>query len=68
VINLFKCKIGELLRVSKYKREYIIKELNITHNTLSNWVTGKTYPTADKLFILADLLECKVDDFYEYKK
>ncbi|MCM3030398.1 helix-turn-helix transcriptional regulator [Niallia sp. MER 6] len=65
---MFKCKIGELLRVSKYKREYIIKELNITHNTLSNWVTGKTFPTADKLFILADLLECKVDDFYEYKK
>jgi putative transcriptional regulator len=57
-------RIGELLRVSKYRREYIIKELEITQNTLSNWVTGKTYPTIDKAFILADILEVKVDDLY----
>lgn len=58
-------RIGELLRVSKYRREFIIKELEITQNTLSNWVTGKTYPTIDKAYILADLLEVKVDDLYD---
>jgi transcriptional regulator with XRE-family HTH domain len=58
-------RIGELLRVSKYRREYIIKELEITQNTLSNWVTGKTYPTIDKAYKLADLLEVKVDELYE---
>jgi putative transcriptional regulator len=61
-------RIGALLRVSKYRREYIIKELEITQNTLSNWVTGKTYPTIDKAYILAELLGVKVDDLYERKK
>lgn len=64
---MIKSRIGELLRVSKYRREYIIKELEISQNTLSNWVTSKTYPTIDKAYILADLLGVKVDDLYERK-
>jgi putative transcriptional regulator len=62
---MLRSRIGELVRVSKYRREYIIKELEITQNTLSNWCTGKTYPTMDKAYILADLLEVKVDDLYD---
>jgi transcriptional regulator with XRE-family HTH domain len=54
--------------VSKYRREYIIKELEITQNTLSNWVTGKTFPTIDKAFQLADLLEVDINDLYEREK
>ena len=65
VLNVLRSRIGELLRVSKYRREYIIKELGITQNTLSNWCTGKTYPTMDKAYILADLLEVKVDELYD---
>lgn len=57
-------KIGALMKVSKYRREYIISELGITQNTMSNWVQGKTYPSIDKAFILADLLGVKVDDLY----
>lgn len=61
-------RIGELIRVSKYRREYIIKKLEITQNTLSNWCVGKTYPTIDKAYILADLLEVDVNELYERKK
>jgi putative transcriptional regulator len=64
VMKVLVCHLGELLRVSKYRREYIIKELDITQNTLSNWVQGKTYPTIDKAYKLAELLEVKVDDLY----
>lgn len=64
---MLRSRIGDLVRVSKYRREYIIKELEITQNTLSNWCTGKTYPTIDKAYKLAELLECKVDDLYEKK-
>ena len=62
---MIRSRIGELLRVSKYRREFILKELDISKNTLSNWVSGKTYPTVDKAYILADLLGVKVDDLYE---
>jgi putative transcriptional regulator len=64
VFRMIKSRIGEKLRVSKYKREHIIKELGVSQNTLSNWSTGKTYPTMDKAYILAKLLECKLDDLY----
>ncbi|MBO0961630.1 helix-turn-helix transcriptional regulator [Neobacillus sp. MM2021_6] len=64
---MLRSRIGELLRVCKYRREYIIKELGVSQNTLSNWSVGNTYPTMDKAFILADLLEVKVDDLYERK-
>ncbi|MDE5054919.1 helix-turn-helix transcriptional regulator [Niallia taxi] len=64
---MLKSRIGELLRISKYRREFIIKELGISPNTLTNWVTGKTYPTMDKALILVKLLECKLEDLYEEK-
>jgi putative transcriptional regulator len=62
---MLRSRIGELLRVSKYRREYIQNKLGITANTLSNWSTGKTYPTIDKAFLLAELLEVKLEDLYE---
>lgn len=65
---MLKSRIGELLRVSKYRREYIIKELEISQNTLSNWCTGKTYPTIDKAFKLAEMLEVNIEDLYTKKE
>ena len=62
---MLKSKIGILLRTSKYRREFIQKELDISANTLSNWVAGKTYPTVDNAFKLAELLEVDVNDLYE---
>ena len=62
---MLRSRIGELLRVSKYRREYIQNKLGVTANTLSNWSTGKTYPTIDKAYILAELLEVKLEDLYE---
>jgi putative transcriptional regulator len=64
---MIKPRIGKLLRVSKYRREFIIQELDISKNTLSNWIAGNTYPTIDKAYKLADLLEVSVDDLYERK-
>ena len=57
-----------MLRTSKYRREFIQKELGISANTLTNWVSGKTYPTIDKAFRLAELLEINIEDLYEREK
>ncbi|MEH7275584.1 helix-turn-helix transcriptional regulator [Neobacillus vireti] len=59
--------IGELIKQSPYKREYIMKKLGVSANTLSNWSTGRTLPSLDKAFQLADFLGVKVDDLYERK-
>ena len=65
---MLQSKIGMLLRTSKYRREYIQKVLGVSANTLSNWCTGKTYPTIDKAFQLAKLLDVKLDDLYHFRR
>ncbi|MGG3383096.1 helix-turn-helix transcriptional regulator [Heyndrickxia faecalis] len=62
---MLKSRIGQLLRTSKYRREFIQKELDISANTLSNWCTSRTYPTIDKAYKLAKLLDVKLDELYE---
>lgn len=58
-------RIGILLRLSKYRREFIQKKLGVSANTLSNWSNGHTYPTMDKAYELADLLEVNINELYE---
>ena len=62
---MLKSRIGELTRVSKYKTEYIIKELGVSRNTYTNWCSGRTYPTIDKAYKLAEMLEVNVEDLYK---
>lgn len=40
----------------------------ISANTLSNWCTGKNYPSIPQALKLAALLNVKVDDLYNYKE
>jgi transcriptional regulator with XRE-family HTH domain len=60
-----KSKIGKIIDESPYKREYIRKRFEKSRNTISNWCTGKSYPSVPELFELAALLGVKVDDLYE---
>jgi putative transcriptional regulator len=67
-LHMLSSNIGKLLRVSKYRREYILKELGISKNTLSNWCSGHTYPTIDKAYKLAELLEVDIGSLYTKKE
>lgn len=60
-------RIGEIIESKGYMKKYIAKKMGITPGQLSNWITGKSYPTLERAFILAELLEVKVDDLYEKK-
>ncbi|WP_017729426.1 helix-turn-helix transcriptional regulator [Halalkalibacterium ligniniphilum] len=60
--------IGKVIDEKGYKRKYVAEKMEISQKQLSNWVTGKSFPTVEKLFKLASLLECKVDDLYTNDK
>ncbi|WP_230478657.1 helix-turn-helix transcriptional regulator [Bacillus thuringiensis] len=32
---------------------------------MSNYIQGRSFPTIEKAFQLADILDCKVDDLFE---
>lgn len=60
-----KSNIGWLINKSNYTREDLRQRYKKSANTISNWCTGKSFPSAIELFDLADLLGVKVDDLYE---
>lgn len=57
--------IGWLIAKSNHNRKYFSERYNKTQNTISNWCTGKSYPTVTELFDLAEMLDVKVDELYE---
>jgi|HigsolmetaAR201D_1030396.scaffolds.fasta_scaffold09573_8 putative transcriptional regulator len=63
-----KSRIGELIDARGFKRKYIAEKLGVTQKQLSNWCTNRNYPTVPKLFKLAEILNCTVDELYEREK
>lgn len=66
-LKKIKSNIGWLINKSDYTREDLRQRYKKSANTISNWCTGKSYPSAPELFDLAEVLNCKVDDLYERK-
>jgi transcriptional regulator with XRE-family HTH domain len=60
-----KSNIGWLIEKSDYSREDMMKLFNKSRNTISNWCTGKSYPSVPEMYYLAELLECEVGDLYK---
>jgi transcriptional regulator with XRE-family HTH domain len=61
-------RIEELIIKSGLKKSFIADKLDVSVKQLRNYETGHSLIPIDKAFILADLLEVKIDDLYERKK
>ncbi|GGJ62155.1 helix-turn-helix domain-containing protein [Virgibacillus salexigens] len=60
-----KSLINEQIEKRGYKKKWVSQELGVSQEVLSRWVNGKSMPSVENLFKLAELLDCKVDDLYE---
>lgn len=60
-----KSNIDELIKKSGLRDDVIRERLGVKQHQLRNIKIGKSFPTVPKIFVLADLLQCKVDDLYE---
>lgn len=63
-----KSKLNEIIKSSGLRKGFLAEKVGITPQQFSKWIKGEVYPPADQLFYLARLLNCKVDDMYEYEK
>lgn len=68
VINMVICFLGSYIKQSKYSRVELCEMFGVSQNTLSNWSTGKTYPSIPQLLKLAKLLNVSIDDLYKLKE
>jgi putative transcriptional regulator len=62
------CLLGSYIKQSSYTREDICKIFKIHPNTLSNWCTGKNYPSIPQALEIARLLNVTLDDLYKLKE
>jgi DNA-binding XRE family transcriptional regulator len=65
VMKMLKSKIGEYIERSGYRKDFVAKKIGVSYRQLAKYITGDSFPTVPKLFALARLLGCKVDDLYE---
>jgi putative transcriptional regulator len=65
---MLKSKIRLCIEMSEITREEISKRMGISRNQLSNYSSGKSFPTMEKAFQLSRLLGVSVEDLYEYKE
>lgn len=57
-------ELRKLMEARGIQGTQIATALKVSKNAVSKWVNGLSYPTADKLPALADLLECSIDALY----
>jgi len=50
----------------KISQVEIAEKLGETKQTVSGWATGRTEPSLKKAFRLAKLLDCTVDELWQY--
>lgn len=54
---------GELVEVNQTN---MAKLMGVTKQQFSLWNVGKSFPRAEKLYKMAHLLGCKVEELYDY--
>ncbi|MCA1025692.1 helix-turn-helix domain-containing protein [Cytobacillus kochii] len=57
-----KVKLAELNK----KQKELCEELDVTKQTLNSWVNGRSMPTLESAFKIAYILDCTVDELFEY--
>lgn len=62
------CKVDEVITKSGLRPGFIAEKMGVSTQQVSNWRHGRSYPSTPNLYKLAHILDCKVDDLYEYKE
>ena len=60
--------IAKLRISSKLSQSDLAVKVGVTQGAVSQWESGETYPSVDKLLSLAKIFNCTLDDlFKEYQ-
>jgi DNA-binding XRE family transcriptional regulator len=68
VLDMLKSRIKIKLAELEIRQQELSDKLGVTKQTMSLWVNGKSMPTLETAFKIANLLDCKVDDLYVFKE
>lgn len=64
---MLKSNIEKLIAEKGLRKDFIAGKLGVSVKQLRNYETGKSLIPIDKGFLLAELLDCNLDELYFYK-
>ena len=59
--------IARLRISSKLSQSDLAVKVGVTQGAVSQWESGETYPSVDKLLSLSKIFNCTIDDLFEDK-
>ncbi len=62
---ILKSRIKLLREKEGRTNKWIANQMGVSQETVSRWANDKVFPSVIALFMLAEILNCKVDDLYE---
>lgn len=65
---MLKSRIKVRLAELEMKQNDLAEQFNVSKQTVSGWVTGRIKPSLELAFRIAKVLNCRVDDLWEYKE
>ena len=65
--KLFGRRIQEIRKLNNMKQETLAEKIGIAPRNLSNIETGRCFPSPDSLERLAEALNCKIKDLFDFE-
>ena len=62
---MWKCNIEELINKKGLRKDFVAEKIGTTTRQLRKYEKFELFIPMEKGLLLAELLECKVDDFYK---
>jgi DNA-binding XRE family transcriptional regulator len=63
-MKMIRLTIEEAIMKSGLKKKYIVENMKINKDTLTNWCKNRSIPKLDQAVKLAYLLNCDIKDLY----
>lgn len=62
-----KSNIDYWIEKNGYKKRWVADKIGVSQVVLSRWINNHSKPSLVNTFKLAQLLDCKVDDLFDYE-
>ena len=61
-------ELKELRKKAGYSQMELAKQIGVTQSNVAKWEAGNYFPRPVLLPVLADLLQCSIDELFEREK
>ena len=61
-IDLFPANLKKAIKAKGFSQTKLAKQANISFETISKWVSGRSNPRIDSLVLIANVLEISIDE------